>query len=567
MREWPGWSLEQREQAFGDGLQLCFPLQARGSRAEIGITRLSQVGYHQFRLPFREMQAGAAREIDFPEFVLLIAAENSIVGAAAPGPVVTFLRRVLQSIANIEDVLASPNPAATVFSTRDPLFIEGEAALRFGHAVHPTPRSRDEFTLEDSQRFAAEYGNDFALRWWVAAPEAVAHGGSGAHSAPEMAAALAASDPLIGRSSCYRLGDGQALLPMHPWQASRLMLEPEVEALFRAGLVRDLGAAGAPWRATSSLRCFHAPHAAWMLKVSLSLRLTNSLRIIEPHEVQRGLEIDKLLAGPLGQALAARFPQFKVMGEPGYLALKARDGRVLSETIVAFRENPFRGDEKAAVLAALCEIAPNGHDSALGDTIRRIAARENTDATAIARRWFERFLELVVRPLLLVQADYGLLFGAHQQNIVLGLEDGWPVCLYFRDCQGTGYVREFLPDLARQAENVRLEAGHIFESAKAAQLAGYYLIANSVFAVIAALDTGGCAREADLLVLLRGCIAALAAESPRDSTCLDYLLGSPTLASKGNFMICFRNLNENTDVVDPLAGYVPIPNPIAGAAS
>jgi N2-citryl-N6-acetyl-N6-hydroxylysine synthase len=32
-------------------------------------------------------------------------------------------------------------------------------------------------------------------------------------------------------------------------------------------------------------------------------------------------------------------------------------------------------------------------------------------------------------------------------------------------------------------------------------------------------------------------------------------------------MICFRNINENTDVTDPLAGYVELPNPIAGARS
>ncbi|NKC49676.1 hypothetical protein HED54_22925 [Ochrobactrum anthropi ATCC 49188] len=37
----------------------------------------------------------------------------------------------------------------------------------------------------------------------------------------------------------------------------------------------------------------------------------------------------------------------------------------------------------------------------------------------------------------------------------------------------------------------------------------------------------------------------------RDKTALDYLLHSPTLVAKGNFMISAGNVNENTDVTDP----------------
>jgi N2-citryl-N6-acetyl-N6-hydroxylysine synthase len=548
------------------GWRALIALPGRGSHIAVTVVHSSRVGYLSFQLPLHELAENCPpRPIGFVEFATLVAAEPAI-GNGDGGRALTFLRRVLDSVANIDDVLSRPGPAPAVFGQRDPSFIEGERALRFGHAVHPTPRSRDQFTCEDSRRYAAEYGHGFSLRWWAAAPEVVAQGASGATPATGLSAALAAGDAALAPHVKAAGGDGRVLLPMHPWQASRLALEPEIDALFRAGLLTDLGSSGAPWYATSSLRSIYAPHADWMLKVSLSLRLTNSERIIELYECERGVEIDKLLAGSLGDKLASRLPTFQVLGEPAYLALRSPEGRVLPATTVVFRDNPFKhGGPPAAMLAGLCEIYADGRGSALGDILLRLAEQEGTTAAGVARRWFGRFLQVVVAPLLIVQADYGLLFGAHQQNIVVGLADGWPSKLYFRDCQGTGYVSEFLPQLARDAPGVRLDAGHLFASAQAAQLAGYYLIANSVFAVIGTLATGGFADEPTLVSDLRKFLEELLAQPLRDKTCLDYLLHSPTLMSKGNFMICFRNINENTDVVDPLAGYVELPNPIAKA--
>ncbi|CAN7262741.1 IucA/IucC family siderophore biosynthesis protein [Bosea sp. LjRoot9] len=574
MREWQGWSIGSGDGASatdsGSPRQV-LKLPLAGREIHVALTHLSQVGAHGLRPPFYEIgPEGAMRVVPFPELLNLITAEPGIAGADSDVRGLVFLRRALDSLATIEDALRHPCVDDAVFAERDPGFVEAEQALRFGHNVHPTPRSRDQFTLEDTRRFSPEYGQGFALHWWSVSPGIVLQGSSRGQAASEMAASLAIDDPAMEPAIRRQVDEGRVLLPMHPWQASQLMLDPAITRLMTAGDIRALGPAGSNWHATSSLRSIHAPHAVWMLKMSLSLRLTNSQRIIEPYECERGLEIEKLLAGPVGQRIAARFPSIRVMGEPGYLALHDETGAPLRSTIVVFRDNPFSGDRQhspAAVLAALCEIGPDGRSSALATTIERIASRQGSAPAATALAWFERFLHNIALPLLGIQADHGLLFGAHQQNIVVGLDDGWPVTLHFRDCQGTGYVREFLPELAAQAPDVRLEAGHVFDSAYAARLAGYYLIVNSVFSVIGALALAGLASEERLLAALRAALSALAAQPLRDRTCLDYLLTSPTLLSKGNFMICFRNINENTDVTDPLAGYVELPNPIAGARS
>ncbi|MCJ2089809.1 IucA/IucC family siderophore biosynthesis protein [Methylobacterium sp. E-005] len=570
LREWRGWSLapaaEADQEAGPRAWRLRMPLPRRGSVVEIAVVHRSSVGLHVFRLPFREHRAGApARVMAFPDFAAAIAHEPEIVGPEAAWAAPAFLGRVFQSLAAIEDALARV-PAPRIGLHADPSFQEAERALRFGHAVHPTPRSRDAFTPEDARTFAPEYGRGFPLRWWSAAPDAVVQGSARAEGAADFSAGLAAEDPALDRQ-ILAAAEGRVLLPMHPWQAARLGLDPAVDALFGSGQLIDHGSGGSPWFATTSLRSLYAPHARVMLKHSLSLRLTNSLRLIKPVECARGLAVDALLQGPIGAAIAARWPRFHILGEPGYLALRGADGAMLPQTIVALRDNPFRGSQQrpAAVLAALCEIYPDGRGSALADTILRIAERAGGArmAETVALRWFDRFLDTVVEPLLGMQCAYGLLFGAHQQNLVIGLADGWPAEAFFRDCQGTGFVREFLPALAEAAPGLDLGSGHLFAAAEAARIMAYYLIVNSVFAVIGAIAIAGLAREDVLTRRLRRLVEALAGTDLPDTTCLRLLLESPTLGSKGNFMICFRNINENTDVTDPLAHYVGLPNPLA----
>jgi len=577
LREWAGWSIAPvaaTDPEAGTGARrLRIPLPSRGSVVEIAVVHLSSVGLHVFRLPFREHRADApARVLAFAEFAAAVAHEPDIVGPAAAGAAPAFLSRVLQSLAAIEDALTrAPTPSLCLHA--DPSFLEAERALRYGHAVHPTPRSRDAFTPEDARAFAPEYGAGFPLRWWSAAPGAVLQGASRAETAAELSAGLAAEDPALDRQ-ILAAAEGRVLLPMHPWQAARLGLDPAIGALFRSGQLIDHGPGGGPWFATTSLRSLYAPHARLMLKHSLSLRLTNSLRLIKEIECARGLAVDTLLQGPIGAAIAARWPHFHILGEPGYLALRGLDGAALPQTIVALRDNPFRGSSPrpAAVLAALCEIYPDGRGSALADTILRLGGRENgargaQGTEAVALRWFARFLDVAVGPLLEMQCAFGLLFGAHQQNLVIGLDDGWPAEAYFRDCQGTGFVRECLPTLAEAAPGLDLGSGHVFAAAEAARIMTYYLVVNSVFAVIGAIAIAGLAPEAVLTRRMRRFVEALAGTDLRDKTCLRVLLDAPTLGSKGNFMICFRNINENTDVTDPLSHYVDLPNPLAAGGA
>lgn len=560
-REWNNWEIVDNSPSHA-GITtekyLLLKLAASDNEVRVPVIFWSLAGYHCFGTPMWKSNGDQLKPISLPELALLLLKEDEIGGSVSPDAKLLFQQRVLDSMRSITRLLretADERP----FAESDPDFIEAEKALRFGHAVHPFPRSRDEFTDEDNCRFGPEYGNAFALRWWAVEPELLAKGGADGFDVVEAIASIASDSRLIEKTV------GRPLIPLHPWQAARLSLRPDIQRLERQGKITDLGSGGPDWRATSSLRAIYSRESDWMLKFSLSLRLTNSRRVVEPSECLRGINVHRLITGTIGEALKKRFPDFHIMGEPGWISLRLPDGSIDNETITVFRENPFRGEQQphAAVLAALCERHPDGNGSHVADLIRRIAASEGAPETDVAKRWFERFLDVAIAPFMIAQGDYGLLFGAHQQNLVLGLQDGWPNALYFRDCQGTGYVRSFLPFLREHLPEAGAATDHVFGSDEAAQLIGYYLFINGVFALIAALGSARFIDENELFAALQRFLERLHKQPVRDKTALDYLLHSPTLVAKGNFMISAGNVNENTDVTDPLASYIQFPNPLS----
>lgn len=91
---------------------------------------------------------------------------------------------------------------------------------------------------------------------------------------------------------------------MHPWQADYLLEQDWCQRLVEKGALRDLGEAGAPWLPTSSSRSLYSETNSDMIKFSLSVRLTNSVRTLSVKEVKRGMR----LAGAGENGTLARAP-------------------------------------------------------------------------------------------------------------------------------------------------------------------------------------------------------------------------------------------------------------------
>ena len=484
------------------------------------------------------------------------------------GPQLTrFTARVQRSRVQMEVLLrrAQAAPALAAGDVAE-AFLEAEQGLMFGHPVHPAPR-----LLGDGEPYDADWlpgpGPGFALHWLAVDPDLLPDGSAAAPAAAAraLAQALAEDDPLLLPVPPRA---GQVRLPLHPLQAAALREDPAAARLEAQGRIAHLGAAGSRWWATASVRSLYAPHARYMLKCSLPLRITNSMRLIRRGELERGPRLQQALESCLGRQLAQRCTGLRVLHEPGWFALQGDDGALIDTACVIVRENPWRRRRHGlsapapgvpCMLGTLCELYPDGRAPWLERTLAAFAGQ--APGPQVAAHWLRAYLRAVYRPLLLAHAEYGLLFGAHLQNVVVALDAGRPTGLWFRDCQGTGFARSALPRWQPHVPDIEL-ADNLFDDALAVRLGSYYLGVNHVLALIATLALSGLGREGELLAVLRGFLRELRAEGLRDPALVDWLLDAPAWLAKGNLTTFATDVDENASTTAPLAHYAQLANPL-----
>lgn len=523
----------------------------------IDVAHFSELGRHEYT---GVLKVNSER-IDFSAAVSKICARLAHDYKTPPATVVKFIDRVLASRRNIRLALEQNVSHAGLH------FRETEQRLFIGHNFHPTPKSRDEFSDEDMRKYSPELGGAFPLTWLMAKPEVLHQNWSHSFEQRNWTYELALLEGLDNEKLRALNDAGLVALPMHPWQWQVLLKSPHIQSLVESEKIISLGSSRELWSATSSLRSLYREGAPYMLKFSMSVKLTNSIRHLLTHEVERGLQLHDVMATAKGQEFLRTYPQFHVVTEPAFMAIKGPDGQPLCETIVVCRENPFRGVEAKGkvVLATLTQDSPIGH----GNLIRDLLAKASDTLSLRERsfKWFRQYLDCTVKPLVAAQADYGVILGAHQQNLVIGIENGYPTSSYFRDCQGTGYSELGFQNFAHDVALINRENGNVVTEKMANYLFVYYLMLNSTFNVITALaGREEHVTEKELLALLRTHLeekraSALAEAEQHDLACLNYLLDGDALMHKGNFVCAFENLNENT-TVDPLAIYTPVKNSI-----
>ncbi len=489
------------------GLELLAPLAHR-----------SATGHHTWRLPVRLVAAAEPVALDHVVLAALLAKELASGSSGDHGPRLgELLTEIVASAANVATFLAearppAPAPAAPVAGL--------EAAGAPGPEAAGPPAPNTPFIVAEQS--------------------------------------LAFGHPLHPTAKS-RVG----MLPTHPGQARRLLERPRVRALLEAGLLDDLGPIGAPWQPTSSVRTVYRAGAPFMLKLSLGVRITNSVRANLAKELARGVEVKRLLDAGLAAELAARFPRFAIVPDPAWATLRDGGGRESGFEVV-LRANPYPASAPpdATVVAALCATPAGGGPSRLARIVHSLASGTGQPVDATARRWFRRHLELVADPLLWLDGARGIALEAHQQNVVVELEGGWPAGCRYRDNQGYYFkasraerLRALLPDLNRSSDT-------ICDDAVANERFGYYLGINHLLGMVGALGAAGLADERDLLADLAEHLRSSTSGSPLARTLAD----ASTLRCKANLRTRLAGLDELAGPLETQSVYVDLPNPVAAAA-
>lgn len=432
-----------------------------------------------------------------------------------------------------------------------PRWLLGEQDLLSGHPWHPMTKSRDGLADDLDAQFSPEARGSFRVHWYAAHPSVAAWGGTG-RDVPGLMRDL--SGPVAVDVPADWL-----LVPAHPWQAADLRNRAAAADLLDRGLLRDLGPAGAPWWATSSLRTVGRPGSEVQLKLSMGMRVTNSKRENTRGEGLLAAHTAELVDAGLGEALAQAHPAFGLVLDRGWLGVDA-DGPVGLETVL--REVPFASDEDVQCAGSLLDPRPDLARPPVADAVSRAAAAHDLTTECAAQLWFARYLDVVVEPLLWLHGTWGIGLEAHLQNVLVGLDpDGLPVRGWYRDNQGwyaaesaVDRLRELLPTVGRDAPLV-------FPDDLVVDRVAYYVGVNHVLGVVAAVAAACKVPEVVLLEVLAGSLRShLADQNP--SPVARLLLEAETLPTKANLLTGVDGRDEVESPVETQSVYVAIPNPL-----
>lgn len=414
-------------------------------------------------------------------------------------------------------------------------FAAAEQGLRFGHIFHVTSKASEGFSEEDMQRYSPELGASFRLHYFAVATRLL--------DARAVNSELLPIDPDAARFAEGLLADGDyRLLPCHPWQANYLLGLPEIDALVRTGSLISLGPLGEAVWPTSSVRTVWLPGQDLFLKLSLDIRITNFVRNNPPEQVERALDASLALSW-LPQDVLDQ-PAFRILPELGSQTLKLPSNALRAACAVVYRKAmPAAEAEHAQVVASVLEEPAEG-DIPLLALLRQAAAQSAPDA-ALIRRWWARYLDASLLPLLRLFSEYGISLEAHLQNAMMAFHDGWPVRGYARDMEGTSISRARFPFLDR----LKPDSPALYDDQQAWHRFQYYVLVNHVGHVIACLARTGLTTEG---MLWRDTAERLDATG---NPLARQLLTQPTLPAKANMLSSFHQHGERPT-------WVEIPNPL-----
>lgn len=439
-------------------------------------------------------------------------------------------------------------------------FINSEQSILYGHWLHPTPKSQQGIAFWQQAVYSPELCGRFKLHYFSVDKSLIKEGSSLAQSTSEIIVSE------VSRYDSIALADDQVLIPVHPLQAPNLLLEEWVKNLIAEGRLNYLGEMGGNYTATSSVRTVASEASDWMVKLSIPVKITNSLRTNKRRELEDGMVIERYLKH-IG--FLANHPQFKVVDDPAYITINhPEDPQLDSGFEVVLRRNLFteeKGQGICSILTLVQDPIPNADGTAgtslLNNIILDLAKAENRVLDQVAIDWFDRYWNCAIESILSLYDSYGIALEAHQQNSLLDVSAGYPSSYYYRDNQGFYLSEHFEAELAEVGQELNL-TNIFYNDDKIFTAISYYVFVNQLFAVIYRLGADGLIDE-DILVersrqhllLLQKTMQGVGKDF------ITYILSSERLDYKTNLLARVNNIDELQEGMEH-AVYSTIVNPL-----
>lgn len=547
--------------AFSQGLTLLsLPLSLIQAQLFVPLSYVSRVGRHRIAALPQIFQKGQKLNFSAVAMVSLLL-EELVQQSEGRVDAASLVERWIQSCDALQQFLNIRAEDFDALVQVEQGFIASEQALILGHSMHPAPKSRTGFVHEDWQKYSPEACGQTQLHYWLVAPEYIAEG-----TALEQVFSIQLKQEIKWHLSESELETLAAyahykLLPLHPWQARYLQSKVWFKSLKVKLKIIDLGEKAWIFSPTTSVRTLASFNAPWMLKPSLSVMITNSIRVNLAKECHRGEMTHRLWHSELGQSILKQCPTLKAVNDPAWIALQL-DGEIIDETICIVRDQPFTPEQQVTCIASLCQDHPVEERNRFNALFDQIASQQKLeDKAKIALDWFKTFLNISLSPLMYVYHRYGMAFESHQQNVLVELKDGWPQWLWLRDNQGFYYIEEFAGEILQQFPELNDKAHAVGSKAFVDERFSYYFFGNTLFGIINAIGATGYVSEQDLLSALQQHLFDLLKHYP-DSSLIQSLLYQPTLPYKGNLLTRLYELDELIAPVENQSVYIQLANPL-----
>lgn len=435
--------------------------------------------------------------------------------------------------------------------TTQPLadYLNSEQCLWFGHPSHPAPKARLWPRSLHQEEFAPEFCLPVRMHVFEVPREGLWIGANG----------LAEQQVLSGFADQSIARPGHAIISMHPVQAELFMMDQRVQRLLEDGRVKDLGRTGFQAFPTASLRTLFVEGHDYFIKGSLNVRITNCVRKNAWYELESALLIDRLL-----KHLTGAFPHstggLQSLTEPGAISWSPaghsdEDRRWFKEQTGAILRRNFcqREGKRNSLMAGTLF----GRDLTLYPNVLHFLAQYlgETSNPDDLLQWFDRYQALLLRPVLSLFFNHGVVFEPHLQNTVIVHRDGQPVKLLLRDYEGVKLTKELGMQWVAEETHERIKQSLAYSRSQGWSRIAYCLFVNNLSEAVLALTHGRPQLAAAMWQSVRSQLKEIRLELQSPAPELDDLLAGGAIPCKTNFKV------RLAAAADKQAGYVQLRAP------
>ncbi|NAW50433.1 GNAT family N-acetyltransferase [Elizabethkingia argentiflava] len=459
-----------------------------------------------------------------------------------------FANRIRSSIKNLELTTEACSQKENVLSYS---FIESEQLLPTGHNLHPFTKSRMGFSEEQQQLYGPEFGQGFQLDYFLIHQDRIHEKSGSGKSAKEIFEKLAS----IPEDYDSKNTNDYSIVPCHPWEAQYFLSSKEYAQMSEAGKIIHLGPLGEDFQATSSIRTLYNPDFKWMLKFSLHVLMTGSVRTNSLKDLKRGYA-SAIWWQHQRSSFEKSFPHFKLLLDSAALSVEY-NGKNIDSFNILIRENPFSSEDKVLLLARLCQDEPAGGFSFTAHFFKEVAQHLGTSPEKAVIKWFKKYIHLLLSPLNRLFGQLGMASEVHQQNLLIHLDDQLlPATIFVRD--GQGYLlRESFKEKYQHLIKSCPEIEDLFvRDERLLDIISHHLLVSNLGALISSIGKTRWIKERQLINILYKEFERIHETEPSDLT--DYALHQRYWAVKANLQSAVFDVDGGVNA--SAVSYAKVPN-------